>query len=271
MKTAIITGGNSGVGKATAKALATSGYRVIIHGRDEEKTKAAVAEIRASSGNANVDYVCGDVSSIAGMKAVGNALAAKVDVLDVLVLSTGLLSQKRIATADGLEALFTTQFLSRFAITNMLLPALQKSKDARIIHVGAPLIKGAEMQWKDLGLTKGYNMIKAMKQCMLANHLFVQEFARRHEASPLHMNMAYPGVVKTGIARELNPIIRLLLRLVAGSVEKASRNVVYLATHPAANFSGYFLGSPGHPEQKEKMSQDPELAKKLWEVGEGLL
>src|SRR5690348_14034596 len=132
MKTAVIMGGNSGIGKATAKALAKKGYRVIIHGRDAEKTKTALEEIKTASGNNNVEAVVGDFNTVAGMKKTAAEIQSKTDVIDILVLSTGVIYSKRIETPDGLEGAFVGQYLGRFAMTQLLLPQLKKSSFARI-------------------------------------------------------------------------------------------------------------------------------------------
>src|ERR1051326_4307284 len=102
MKTAVITGGNSGMGKAAAIELAKKGFRVIIHGRDPQKTKEAAEEIKTVSGNKNIDFVTADISTIKGMKQLADAIKQKADTINALVLSTGVILNKHIMNPDGL-------------------------------------------------------------------------------------------------------------------------------------------------------------------------
>jgi retinol dehydrogenase-14 len=263
MKTAVITGGNSGVGKAVATSLATKGYRIIIHGRDAQKTKDAAEEIKTKSGNNNVEYIALDISTIKGMKELAEAIKQKTNSIDTLVLSTGVILPKQIITADGLEAGFAIQYLSRFTVTQLLMQEL-KNGHARIVMMGAPLLKNATIFFDDIALKNNFTMMKALAQEMLANHLFVQEFAKRNPGNDVVMNIAHVGITKTGIMRHSNFFLRGLVNLFGQSPEAAAKNFVYLATDEAANFSGYFLTKPGKPSVKEKIQQDPVVAEKLW-------
>lgn len=263
MKTAVITGGNSGIGKATATGLAKKGYRVIIHGRDPEKTKAAAEEIKKASGNTNIDFVTADISTIKGMKELATAVKQKTHVIEALVLSTGVILPKQIITSDGLEMGFVVQYLSRFAVTHLLMAELKKGK-ARIVMVGAPVIKGARIFFDDLALKNNFTMIRAMAQEMFANHLFVQEFARRHPGNEVVINMSHPGVAKTSITRHSNFLFKIGLALFGRSPESAAGNFVFLASDQSVSFSGYFLTKPGKPNVKEKMQHDTQVAERLW-------
>ena len=270
MKTAVIMGGNSGIGKATAKILATKGYKIIIHGRDEQKTKAAVTEIKAN-GNSSIDFVTGDLSSIAGMKKVAAEIQNKTDVIDALVLSTGVILPTRVETADGMEAAFTTQYLCRFAMVQMLSPQLKKANLAHIVSVGAPTLKKAKIHFDDLSLKNNFSMMNSMGQCMLANHMMVQEFAKRNKGSNLCMNIFHVGVAKTGVGREMNFFLRTLISMFGASPDKACANAVFLADDSEANFSGYFLTKPGKPQVKEQISFDAAATEQLWNVSAGLI
>jgi NAD(P)-dependent dehydrogenase (short-subunit alcohol dehydrogenase family) len=263
MKTAVITGGNSGIGKAVALDLAKKGYRVIIHGKDEAKAKAAMEEIKEKSGNAAVEYIVADVSVISGMKDLAEAIKRKTDKIDALVLSTGIILTRYELTADDLEKGFAVQYLSRFALTQFLLKEL-KNGNAKIVLVGATKIRNAKVYLDNLALKNNFTMIRAMAQEMFCNHLFVQEFAKRHPASELVINMGHVGVAKTGITRHLNFFLRLLIEITGTSPEKSAANFTYLASADEVNFSGYFFKKPGNTSVKEKIQYDPILAEGLW-------
>lgn len=267
MKTAVISGGNSGVGKAGAMELALMGYRLIIHGRDTDKTRLAADTIKAESGNTNVDFVIADVSTLKGMKAQADAIKSKTDTIDALILSTGVILPKQIITEDGLEKGFVIQYLSRFSLVHQLMPELSGSKQARIIQVGAPVLPFAKIHFNDLALKNNFTMYRAMAQEMFANHLMVQEFAKRFSQKNILINMAYPGITAdTGITGQLNFFIKWGVKLFGGSPERASKNIVYLAANDSVDFSGYYLPKPGKPNIKEKINYDSQTAEKLWDL-----
>lgn len=270
MKTAVITGGNSGIGKAVAIALAKKGYRIIIQGRDEQKTVQAAQEIRNTSGNAQVDHIAADISSIAGMKDLAEKIRQKTTSIETLVLSAGVILPHQEFTADGLEAGFAIQYLSRFTLTQILMPEL-KNGHARIVLVGAPKLPNAEIYFDNISLKGEFRMMKALGQEMFANHLFVQEFAKLHPENDVVINMAHVGIAKTGIMRHSNIVLRTLVKLVGRSAEESAGNFVYLASDPAVNFSGYFLKKPGHPEVREKIAYDPAIAERLWNMSLDLI
>jgi retinol dehydrogenase 14 len=270
MKTAVITGGNSGMGKAAAVELAKKGYRVIIHGRDVEKTKLAAEEIKSKSGSKTVEYITADVSVISGMKELADAIKQKTNSIDVMVLSQGVILPTHQVTADGLEKGFAIQYMSRFTLTQMLMPELKNGK-ARIVMIGAPTLKSAQIYFDDIAVKKDFSMMKALGQEMLANHLFVQEFAKRHPENDVVMNILHVGIAKTGIMRETNFFLRLMVNLFGKSPESLISNTIYLATDPNANFSGYFLPKPGKPNVKEKIERDPVVSEKLWNMSLGLI
>jgi retinol dehydrogenase-14 len=270
MKTAVITGGNSGIGKAVAIQLAQKGYRVIIHGRDLLKTQLAAEEIKKISGNNNVEFIAADISLIKNMKELADAIKQKTDSIHALVLSTGVILPKHIITADGLEAGFAIQYLSRFAVTQLLTDELTHGH-AKIVQVGASVLPNAAIHFDDLALKKDFTVLKAMAQEMFANHLFIQEFARRHPENNMIMNMGEVGIAKTGIVRNLNFFFRLGVALFGKSPEKAAKNFTFLVSDDSVNFSGYYIRSNGKINKKEKIQYDSVTAEKLWNTSLDLL
>ncbi|TND07847.1 MAG: hypothetical protein FD123_2837 [Bacteroidetes bacterium] len=271
MKTIVILGGNSGMGKATAAVLAKKKYRIIIHGRDEAKTAAALQELKSKSGNENIEAVTGDLSSVAGMKKVAELVRQKTDSIDTLILSTGVIYPKRIETADGMEMAFATQYLCRFAMTQLLMPLLGKPASARIVMVGAPTMKKAQIYFDDLSLKNNHSMMRSMGQSMLSNHLFVQEFAKRHPGKKIVINILHVGIARTGVSRELNGFMRLMVNVLGKSPDALTNNIIYLAEDDAATFSGYFLKKPGKPEARDLIQYDAAVAEKLWETSMKLI
>jgi NAD(P)-dependent dehydrogenase (short-subunit alcohol dehydrogenase family) len=265
MKTAVVAGGNSGVGKATSIALAKKGYRVIIHGRDPQKTKAAADEIAAASGNKNIEFVAADVSKISGMKELADAIKKKTDTIDVLVLSTGVILPTHQVTPDDLEMGFAIQYLSRFALVQQLMPELKKSGKARIVNIGAPTMKKATIYFDDISFKKDFSMMKALGQEMLAIHLMVQEFAKRNTSPDVLMNVMHVGIAKTGIMRETNFFLRMMVGLFGRSPDRPAKQALHLATDDSVNSSGYFYPNPDKRDKKEKVQHDAAMSAKLWD------
>jgi NAD(P)-dependent dehydrogenase (short-subunit alcohol dehydrogenase family) len=263
MKTAVITGASDGMGRATAMDLAKMGYRIIIHGRNADKTRAAAEEIKAGSGNQNVEFIVADISGIKGMKKLAAAIKEKTSSIEVLVLSAGVILKDQVITEDGLEAGFAIQYLSRFALIQLLSQELKKGK-ARIVMVSTHKMGSAQIYFDDLALKNNFTMMRALGQESYAHHLFTQEFAKRNSDNTVVMNMLHVGISKTGIARDANFFFKALVALFGKDPKKLTGNIVYLATSPEVNFSGYFLPSPGKPAVKEKLSYDPALAERLW-------
>jgi len=263
MKTAVITGASSGMGRATAMELAKMGYRTIIHGRDADKTKEAAEEIKAGSGNKNVEFIIADISNVKGMKKLASAIKEKTNSIEVLIYSAGVILPKRTVTEDGLEAGFAIQYLSRFALTQMLMEELKRG-NAHIVMNSTHKMGSAQIYFDDLALKNNFSMMKALGQEFYAHHLFTQEFAKRNPDNNVVMNILHVGVAKTGIMRDSNVFLRTMVNWFGADPKKMTGNIVYLATDPEVKFSGYFLPKPGKPNVKEKLAYDQALAERLW-------
>src|SRR5687768_1575659 len=137
MKTVLITGGTAGIGKVTAMTLAKQNYRVVIHGRNKEKTEQVVQEIKQQTSNPNIEYLLGDLSIMEDARRVAKEFNEKYEHLHLLINNAGCVYYKRQETAEGFEKTLATNHLSHFIITNMLLDKLKKSKPARIVVVSS--------------------------------------------------------------------------------------------------------------------------------------
>ena len=132
-------------------------------------------------------------------------------------------------------------------------------------------MKKAKIFFDDIALKNNFTMVKALAQEMFANHLMVQEFTKRNPENDIVINIFHVGIVKTGIMREANFFLRMLMNVFGKSPEQGSYNAVYLASDEKVNYSGYFLPKPGKTEVKEKINYDDQMAKHLWELSEEFL
>ena len=149
-KTSLITGGNSGIGKATALGLARMGATVIIVSRDKERGEVALADIIAKSGNRNLELMLADMSSQNSVRKLASDFKARHKMLDLLVNNAGVYLTRRITTVDGLESTFAINHLGPFLLTSLLLDILKASAPSRIVNVSSDAHNGAKVDFQDL-------------------------------------------------------------------------------------------------------------------------
>src|SRR4029077_9485686 len=149
-KTCLITGGNSGIGKATALGLARMGATVVIVSRDKERGEVALADIIAKSGNRNVELMLGDMSSQDSVRRLATAFKARHEMLHLLVNNAGVYLTRRTTTVDGLESTFAINHLGPFLLTSLLLDVLKASAPSRIVNVSSDAHNGAKVDFEDL-------------------------------------------------------------------------------------------------------------------------
>ncbi|HEY5483463.1 MAG TPA: SDR family NAD(P)-dependent oxidoreductase, partial [Propionibacteriaceae bacterium] len=182
-KTVLITGGSSGIGKATAIGLAALGARVAITGRDLGRVEAAAVDIRAATGNPAVDALAADLSSQAEVRRLAADVLDAYPRLDVLVNNVGGSWATRHVTADGLEHTFALNHLAAFLLTNLLLDRLKASAPARVVTVSSNAQSLGKIDFEDLQGERNYSEQKAYPQSKLASVMFTYELARRLEGT----------------------------------------------------------------------------------------
>ena len=274
-KTVVVTGANSGIGRETARGLAGMGARVIMVCRSRERGEDARQDIVKSTGNEAVELELADLSAIADTRRAGEALASRLDRLDVLVNNAGAMHTSRTTTVNGFETTFAVNHLSYFLLTHTLLPLLKQSAPARIVNVSSRAHERAKMNFDDLHGERGYSIGGAYGQSKLANVLFTYELARRLEGTNVTANCLHPGVVRTGFGKNSGGILGTtvggIIR-VAGvffiGPEKGAATSIYLASSPdVEGVTGkYFADTKERPSSA--LSHDQEAAQRLWELSE---
>ncbi len=200
--TTLVTGGTSGIGRATAVGLAVLGARVGITGRDTARTQAAAAAIARESGNPCVDAFTADMSSQAEVRRLAAAVLDAYPRLDVLVNNVGGFWATRQVTADGLERTFAVNLLAGFLLTSLLLDLLKASAPARIVTVSADSRAAGQLDFTDLQGERHYSGQQAYSQSKLANVMFTYELARRLDGTGITATVLQPGVLRTAFAAE---------------------------------------------------------------------
>jgi NAD(P)-dependent dehydrogenase (short-subunit alcohol dehydrogenase family) len=268
-KVVMITGANSGIGKAASLTLAKMGATVVMVARNAERGEAARSEIMKESQNNSVDLVLADLSSLESVRQLGAEFEKKYSRLHVLINNAGLFNQRRHVTTDGYENTFATNYLAPFLLTNLQLDLLKTSAPSRIINVSSVGHYNGHINFDDLNLEKAYGGWKAYGQSKLALVLFTHELAKKLQGTGVTVNSVHPGTVATNIwARPLGPagFIMALPKLFMTSPEKGAETIVYLASSPNANsLNGEYLERSKVKKSSDE-SYDEEIAQRLWEV-----
>jgi len=277
-KTVVITGGNSGIGLATAVALARAGADTVITARDKGRGEAAVATVAARSGSDRVGVVVFDLASAASIRVGAAALLQRCDRIDVLVNNAGLVLTDRRETEDGFEATFGVNHLGPFLLTQLLLERITASAPARIVNVASTAHKGARggLDFDDLQSTRAYRGMQVYSRSKLANIYFTTELARRLEGTGVTVNCLHPGTVATGYGRDgdASGVLAFGLKVIKPfilSPERGAQTSVYLAASPdVAGVTGkYFVKC--RARTPSRAAQDTEAARRLWDRSEELL
>jgi NAD(P)-dependent dehydrogenase (short-subunit alcohol dehydrogenase family) len=273
----VVTGANSGIGKATATELARLGARVVMVCRDKARGRDAQAEIRAAADLAHpsredtVDLLIADLSVQEEVYHLGETIRADYNRLDVLVNNAGVFRETREETVDGVEITFAVNHLAPFLLTHLVLPRLKdtagRTGQARVITVSSEAHRGASIDFDDLNAERGYNALQAYGQSKLANILFTHELARRLRGEGVLVNAVHPGVVNTNIWRGSGWISRIarLFSWLYKRPEEGARSVVYLAASPEVEETGQYF------KETEVVNPSPEAydekaAARLWRV-----
>lgn len=265
----IVTGGTSGIGKATVQGLALRGATVVIACRDIVKGEAVRSEIAAITGSANLVVMALDLASFDSIRAFAQDFSAKFSRLDVLIANAGVMTKKRELTVNGLEMNFGVNHVGHFLLTKLLLPLLIASAPSRVVVVSSDIHSSGAVDFGDLAMEKKWSGSYARSK--LANMLFVRSLAKRLEGTGVVVNGLHPGVIATDLAREFPAPIRLLAKLLFKSPEKGALTSLYVATSPeTASISGrYFVDSK--EKYPSKTALDDSIAERLWTETERLI
>jgi NAD(P)-dependent dehydrogenase (short-subunit alcohol dehydrogenase family) len=272
-KICLVTGGNSGIGKAAALGLAKMGATVVIVSRNKEKGETAVTDIIAKSGNKNVELIQADMSSQNLIHKLAEEFKARHEKLHVLINNAGVYLTKRTTTENGLETTFAVNHLGPFLLTSLLLDILKASSPSRIVNVTSDAHNGAKINFEDLQGEKRFSGWQAYGQSKLAMILFTHELAKKLEGSGVTANSAHPGVVRTNFAKNNGGLVMLgfkFLGIFFISPESSAKRILYVATSPRLEgvTSKYF--SKMHEAKSSPESYDDDAARRLWQVSEQL-
>lgn len=281
-KVAIITGANSGLGRIDALELTRHGAQVIIASRSIDKGEAAAAEILTTVGGLEPIVRRLDLGNLDSIRAFAGEFTGQR--IDLLLNNAGVMMTPYGTTSDGFETQFGTNHLGHFALTGLLLEALERAPAGRIMTVSSTAHKGGSIDFDDLQFEHGYNPRAAYQRSKLANAIFAIELDRRLRASgsPAISVFAHPGYAATNLQSTgptgiMKQIMKVTNLVIAQPPERGVLPALYAATAPGVK-GGEFFGPDGpgehrgSPKRVKAISKayDPKIGAQLWRVSEEL-
>jgi len=268
-KTCLITGASSGIGRATALALAGMGAQLVLVCRDRGRGENVLAEIAQQTGKTEATLLLGDLAVQCDIRRVAAEFLAIDRPLHVLINNAGVVNLHRSVTADGIESTFAVNHLAYFLLTNLLFERLRRSAPARIVNVASEAHKFAPLDFDDLGNERRYRAMRVYGQSKLANILFTAELARRCAGTGVTANSLHPGAVSTRLGTNNGAWTRAviaLLRPFFRSPTDGAATSIYLASSPAVDgVSGKYFANC-REKAPSRAASDPDAARRLWEI-----
>ncbi|CAL1587063.1 unnamed protein product [Knipowitschia caucasica] len=275
-KTVIITGANSGIGKALAGELLALQARVIMACRDRTRAEEAAREIQAQSGHrgerGELVVRLLDLASLQSVRRFCEQILQEEPRLDVLVNNAGLYQCPYTKTEDGFEMQFGVNHLGHFLLTHLLLDLLRRSSPSRVVVVSSKLYKYGSINFQDLNSEAAYDKAFCYSQSKLANLLFTLQLSKRLEGSGVTVNALTPGIVRTNLGRHVpipmlaKPLFKLASMAFFKSPLEGVQTPLYLASSPEVEGVSGKCFANCKEEELTPAAKDEQAAKRLWEV-----
>jgi retinol dehydrogenase-12 len=281
-KQVLITGATSGIGEATAMALAAKGANLTLLCRSRDKGQQVIAKITAATGNRNVDLLIADLNDLASVGAAADEFIARGKPLHVLINNAGLINVRReisgaasgLNGGKGIETMLYVNHLAHFVFTLKLAPLLVRSAPARVVVVASEAHAFArDLSWDDLTAEKNFASMGRYGQSKLANIWFMLELTKRLAPFNVSVNALHPGAVSTGLGSQngwIGKLIPLLMKPFFKTPAQGAQTSIHLASTDAgfSNRGLYFVNSK--PGKSKPWAQDAARAERLWQLSESL-
>jgi retinol dehydrogenase-12 len=268
-RTFLVTGANTGIGRAITTALAARGATVVLACRSADKGGTALAQIAAATGaGERLSLVTLDLGNLDSVRAGAQAFLATGRPLHVLINNAGL-AGRRGMTASGFELAFGTNHVGPFLLTTLLADRLRESAPARVVNVASDAHYRAEgIDWQAIAApTRTRTAFAEYGVSKLANVLHAQELGRRLDGSGVTAYSLHPGVIASDVWRSVPWPIRPLIKLRMGSTQDGARTPIHCATAPAVAAETGLYYEDARPKPPGR-AVTPQLAAELWERSE---
>jgi len=282
-KIIIVTGANSGIGKAACIQLAKMGAHVVMMCRSKERGEQALQDVRSASSSDKLELILVDMSSQESVRNAVNEFLSRHSQLDVLIHNAANFDHRLKSvthTADGLETVFATNHINIFLLTELLLDTLKKSAPSRIVTVaskGLLTYPFLDIEFDNLNGEKKFNMQHAYYHAKQAQVMFTFDLAERLKGTAITVNCVRVGNVAIPDTR-LDHLPKWLLKIYdmkrkfAITPEKMAETYVWLAGDPAVkNITGGYWDAPDTPVKANKNAYDRETQQRLWDITKRLI
>lgn len=259
----LVTGSTDGIGRATARALAAAGAKVILHGRSKAKVDAALATLTEELPGAELEGVSFNLGSLKAVRSGAEQILARVPELHVVVNNAGIFADERTLTDEGVELTFAVNYLGPFLLTELLAPRLEASATrvpSRVINLSSIAHTRGRIHLDDLTLAHGWTGYAAYAQSKLANVMHTLELAERRDATKLVAYAMHPGVIGTKLLRQgFGPVQ-------GASTEVGARTAVRLAGGETLDDPSGTYYSDGTATPPAAAARDRATRQALWDA-----
>ncbi len=259
----LVTGSTDGIGRATARALAAAGVKVILHGRSKAKVDAAIAKLQQELPGAEIEGVSFDLGSLAAVRNGADQILSRVPALHVVVNNAGIYADERVLTSDGIELSFAVNHVGPFLLTELLAPRLEASATeapSRVINISSIAHTRGRIHLDDLSLAQGWTAYAAYAQSKLANVMHALELAERRDPKKLVAYALHPGVISTKLLRQgFGPVQ-------GASTETGARTPIRLAGATSVDEPSGTYFSEGTPTQPASAAREKDARVALWDA-----
>lgn len=273
IKTTVITGATSGIGKATAMALAAKDHAVYLLVRNIIKGEAVKQEIIAETGNKQIYVIKCDLANLQSVSEAAAELSQKLMAINILINNAGAGFSERHVSMDGFEMTFATNHLGHFLLTTRLMSLLERGQ-ARIINVSSEGHKLGKPDFDDLQSSQNYSSFKAYGMAKLFNIYFARSLAQKFSDKGILAFSLHPGVVSSSFADKLKGFDKLLMKLARPFMitsEQGAETSIYLATAPRLDqFNGCYFKKK-KVAKTAAIAQDTAAQEKLWQISDKLI
>lgn len=260
-RTVLITGSTDGIGRATARALAAAGMKVILHGRTKPKVDAVLEQLTGELPGAALEGISFDLGSQAAIRKGAAAILERIPHLHVLINNAGIFANERTLTDDGVELTFAVNHLAPFLLTELLAERMIESAVAapsRVINVSSIAHTRGRIHDDDLSLAKAFTGYAAYAQSKLANVMHAISLSEKHETSKLVAYSLHPGVIGTKLLRQgFGPVT-------GGSTESGAKTSIRLAGAISVDDPSGTYFSDGSATPPASTARDGKVREALW-------
>ncbi|EIM88722.1 NAD-P-binding protein [Stereum hirsutum FP-91666 SS1] len=275
-RVAIVTGGNTGIGKETVRALLSHNATVYLAARSESKAKEAIRDLSIKTGGKEAIFLELDLAELASVKRAVKVFSSRETELHMLFNNGGVMwPDVSLLTKDGYDLQWGTNVIGHYLLTKLLIPSLQEGaksspdKHARVVFTSSSAAYFDTIHWDTFKPSQERDKLGTYglyAQSKHGNVVIANEFARRYAKDGIVTTSCNPGNLKSDLQRHLNPISHFLLNLILYPVQYGALTQLWAATSPdTVDLNGKFLIPWARVGECRAEAYDPEVGRRLWE------